>query len=207
MKITWIGHSCFAIESNGYKVVTDPYGDGSVPGLRPVRESAQEVLVSHEHGDHNARQAVEIAAGGESPFTITVIDTYHDPVKGALRGRNKIHILETEGVKIAHFGDLGCKLKPTQLEMLKGLDVAMIPVGGFFTINAKEAAELVQAIKPAHVIPMHFRDDEKGFGFGVIGPVKDFTDRFEQVVSADGSTLETEDAPQAQVIVLTPANR
>lgn len=207
MKITWIGHSCFRIESNGYSVITDPYEDGSVPGLQPVRESAQEVLVSHEHGDHNARDLVTIVPGGESPFKITVINTYHDPVKGALRGKNKIHILEGEGLKVAHFGDLGCTLKPEQLDQLKGLDYAMIPVGGFFTIDAKEAAELVRTIAPRHVIPMHYKDKKKGFGFGVIGQVKDFTDRCDSVYFAERSSVDTEAAPAEQVIVLVPGNR
>ena len=79
MKITWIGHSCFKIEEGGHSIVIDPYDDNYVPGLKPVRESAQVVLASHEHGDHNARNRVTLVPGGEGPFTITKIETYHDP--------------------------------------------------------------------------------------------------------------------------------
>ena len=104
MKITWIGHSCFKIEEGGYSIVIDPYDDNYVPGLKPVRESAQVVLASHEHGDHNARNRVTLVPGGEGPFTITKIETYHDPEKGALRGRNTIHVFRAGGKKIAHFG-------------------------------------------------------------------------------------------------------
>ena len=93
MKITWIGHSCFKIEEGGHSIVIDPYDDNYVPGLKPVRESAQVVLASHEHGDHNARNRVTLVPGGEGPFTITKIETYHDPEKGALRGRNTIHVI------------------------------------------------------------------------------------------------------------------
>ena len=97
MKITWIGHSCFKIEEGGYSIVIDPYDDNYVPGLKPVRESTQVVLASHEHGDHNARNRVTLVPGGEGPFTITKIETYHDPEKGALRGRNTIHVFSAGG--------------------------------------------------------------------------------------------------------------
>ena len=119
MKITWIGHSCFKIEEGGYSIVIDPYDDNYVPGLRPVRESANEVLCSHEHGDHNARKRVKPVVGAASPFTVTKIETYHDPQRGALRGPNTIHILSAGGKRIAHFGDLGCALTPEQLDALR----------------------------------------------------------------------------------------
>lgn len=46
MKITWLGHSCFTVESQGYRIVLDPYKDGSVPGLAPVRVEADQVLAA-----------------------------------------------------------------------------------------------------------------------------------------------------------------
>ena len=90
MKITWIGHACFKIESDGYSIVLDPYADGSVPGFTPVREKANMVLCSHGHGDHNAADCVELTNGGENPFTITRIETYHDSQMGKQRGMNTI---------------------------------------------------------------------------------------------------------------------
>ena len=107
MKITWIGHSCFKIESAGYAIITDPYEDGYVPGLKPLRESADMVLCSHEHGDHNARNLIKIKEGQKCPFTVETIDTWHDEVHGKKRGPNTIHILEAEGIRVAHMGDLG----------------------------------------------------------------------------------------------------
>ena len=47
MKITWIGHSCFRIEEDGYSIIIDPYEDGSVPGLAEVRETADAVICTH----------------------------------------------------------------------------------------------------------------------------------------------------------------
>ena len=206
MKITWIGHSCFKIESESGSVVLDPYEDGCVPGLKPVRETADAVLSSHGHGDHNAVHRVTITGSGECPFAVTKIETFHDPEKGALRGPNTIHLLSAEGFKIAHFGDLGCELAPPQLEMLRGIDVALIPVGGFYTIDAAQAAELVRAISPAHVIPMHYREENSRFGIDVLGTVQDFTDLMPSVVFTGSDTLDCGAMPDVQVIVLTPQN-
>ena len=206
MKITWIGHSCFKVEEAGYRIVFDPYDDDYVPGLGPVRETAEEVLCSHEHGDHNARKRVKLTSGGMSPFTVTKIETYHDPQKGALRGRNTIHILSGAGKRIAHFGDLGCELPADQLAQLENLDIAMIPVGGYYTIDAAQAADLVRKINPAHVIPMHYRGDGNSFGFDVIGTVREFTDLMDSVNFTGSCTVDLDNLPSEQVLVLTPQN-
>ena len=206
MKITWIGHSCFKVEEAGYRIVFDPYDDGYVPGLGPVRETAEEVLCSHEHGDHNARKRVKLTSGGMSPFTVTKIETYHDPQKGALRGRNTIHILSGAGKRIAHFGDLGCELPADQLAQLENLDIAMIPVGGYYTIDAAQAADLVRKINPAHVIPMHYRGDGNSFGFDVIGTVREFTDLMDSDNFTGSCTVDLDNLPSEQVLVLTPQN-
>ena len=204
MNITWIGHSCFQIESGGYTVITDPYEDGYVPGLKPLRETADMVLCSHEHGDHNARKLVKIRKGQACPFTVEKLETWHDEVKGAKRGPNTIHILDDGDIRLAHLGDLGCMPDEDQLEKLKNLDVCLIPVGGHYTIDGKQAAELIQQIRPVLVIPMHYRDSRAGFGFDVISTVKDFTDRMDSVQVAEDSSLSTEQMPEQQVVVLTP---
>ena len=206
MKITWIGHACFKIEEGGHSIVIDPYDDNYVPGLKPVRETAQLVMASHDHGDHNAVRRVKVLPGGEGPFAIRTIETYHDPEKGALRGRNTIHVFMAGGKRIAHFGDIGCELEKDQLDKLQGLDLAMIPVGGTYTIDAKEAADLVATIQPAHVIPMHFRAENGKFGFDVLGTVSQFTDLMESVIFTGCSVLDLDNAPAEQVIVLTPQN-
>ena len=144
MKITWIGHACFKIESNGYTLILDPYEDGYVPGLKPLRESANMVLCSHEHGDHNAKDLIEITEGQSSPFTITTIDTFHDEVQGAKRGPDTIHIIDDGSFRIAHLGDLGCELEKEQIEQLKNLDVCLIPVGGHYTIDGTSGISFVE---------------------------------------------------------------
>lgn len=202
MNITWLGHSCFRVESQGYTAVLDPYADGSVEGLLPVRETADLVLCSHEHGDHNARDLVTLREGKAPVFRVETISTYHDDQKGAKRGPNTIHILDDGVFRAAHAGDLGCALSGEELEKLKGLDVLMVPVGGYYTIDAAQARALVNAVKPRIVIPMHYRG--QGFGFDVLAELEDYTRLCGDVVYYGGSVLElTKDLP-AQTAVLKP---
>lgn len=205
MKITWIGHSCFRVEKDGYAVVIDPYEDGSVPGLKPVREKADLVLCSHEHGDHNARHLVKMTCNGTSPFRITELSTFHDDAKGTQRGKNTMFLLDDGETKLAHLGDLGCEPKPEQLEMLKGLDCLLIPVGGFYTIDAEQAAALVEKIKPRMVIPMHYRSGR--FGFSVIGTVDAFSKLVGDVATVPASEIDTSLKLPAQVVILQPKNQ
>jgi len=204
MKITWIGHACFAVESNGCKLILDPYEDGYVPGLKPLRESADAVLCSHGHGDHNAKRLVEIRKGQSCPFTVTTIETFHDDVRGAKRGPNTIHIIDDGAVRVAHLGDLGCEPEEDQIQQLKNLDVCLIPVGGHYTIDGKQAAELIRLIQPRTVIPMHYRDDRAGFGFDVISTVDDFALCMDSVTYLKQSFISTDDLPDAQAVILSP---
>lgn len=201
LTITWFGHSCFMVETGGYSVVLDPYEHEKVPGLNPLRLEADEVLCSHEHGDHNFRGAVTLKNRNiASPFRIQVISAYHDDELGKLRGESKIHILDDETFRVAHMGDLGCDLTAEQREQLTGLDIMMIPVGGYYTIDAGRARRLVNLVKPNVVIPMHYRGD--GFGFDVLGTVDEYLDLCRDVVRY-GDVLEvTKDMPQ-QTAVMT----
>ena len=92
MKITYLAHSCFVVEENGYKVVFDPYEPGSVPGCKDVDLTANLVIASHGHSDHNAVNRVKVVDGEECPFAISTIESYHDESKGSKRGRNNITI-------------------------------------------------------------------------------------------------------------------
>ena len=208
MKITWIGHSCFKVEDQGSSVVLDPYKDGSVPGLLPVREKAGMVLCSHGHGDHNAAQNVEITDEPGDVFQVTKIKSYHDNKKGLLRGKNLIHILETGSFKVVHFGDIGCRLTPEQTNLLTGADAVMIPVGGHYTVDAAEAAQIVHVISPKLVIPMHFRSES--FGFDVISTVEPFAAMFPGAEYRGSSEIILEKEPEkdsVSVVVLQPKNR
>lgn len=200
MKITWLGHSCFKVETKGYTIILDPYEDGSVPGCVSVRETADEVLCSHEHFDHNFRGGVTRKEHGASPVKVEIISTYHDDKKGELRGSNRIHILDDGQVRVAHMGDLGCELEADKIEKLKGLDVALVPVGGYYTIDAVQAKKLTDRISPRIVIPMHYRGD--GFGFDVLGTVEEYTKLCDNVKVYNGNVIEINKDTENQTAVL-----
>ena len=200
MKLIWNGHSCFTLEATAGCLVLDPYLPGSVPGLAPLRLTADQVYCSHEHRDHSGRDTVTLTG---KPVSVSVeeIHTFHDPEQGALRGANTIRIFSADGLKIAHLGDLGCELETGQKETLKGLDALLIPVGGFYTIDASQAKALADELQPRVVVPMHYRSD--AFGYDVIARLEDYLALCSDVVRYQGSALElTADTP-AQTAVLT----
>lgn len=204
MTLTYLGHSCFLVESHGYQILFDPYEPDSVPGYRPISAQADQVLCSHEHRDHHGVDQVTLRQGGVSPFTVETISTWHDDQQGALRGSDTIHILDDGQCRIAHLGDLGCELSDQQKGQLKNLTALMIPVGGFYTIDALQAKALIDELKPQVVIPMHYRGN--GFGYDVIGTLDTFTQLCGNVIKYPGSQLELTAENPSQVAVLKPQN-
>lgn len=201
--IQWLGHACFKIEKDGYSVVLDPFAPGSVPGFRDIRTAAHLVLCSHGHHDHAFTEAVTLLPEAENPFTITKIETYHDDVCGAKRGQNTIHILDADGVRIVHFGDLGCALTAEQVQTLSGADVILIPVGGFYTIDAKQAKAIADQLGAKVVIPMHYRTER--FGLQPIGTLEDFLALCEAPVRLEGDTFTVGEVPAGVVVLIYPA--
>lgn len=162
VRIEYFGHACFRVSGLGQRIVLDPYEDGCVPGCPDLRLDAEFVYCSHQHHDHNAVQCVKLHDGGAPRFTVTELETDHDDAGGSKRGKNTIRIFAFDGIRVAHFGDLGRALTAAETKALQGLDCAMIPVGGFFTIDAPQAAAIVAAIEPRMVIPMHYRTESTG---------------------------------------------
>ena len=109
MDIIWHGHSCFELVSGGYSAVIDPFQDTSVGTAYPhVRLTADAVYISHEDRDHNFREGVTLRSTGKAnPFAVTELETYHDIMRGRLRGMNTVRIFAAEGMRVAHLGDLG----------------------------------------------------------------------------------------------------
>ncbi len=135
-------------------------------GLTPPRGAANIITISHQHRDHNNYDALTgeplvIKGPGEyetKGISIKGILSFHDNKEGKERGTNTIYIIEIEGIKICHLGDLGEeKLNDTQIEEINGVDILMIPVGGIFTINGEDAVEIINQIEPKLVIPMHYK--------------------------------------------------
>jgi L-ascorbate metabolism protein UlaG (beta-lactamase superfamily) len=151
--------------------VLDPYSEN--PPLPPLKTQANAAYKSHEHSDHSNLEAVElIPFGGDSPFRMTEIPTFHDDACGVKRGANIIRVFDVAGLRIAHFGDLGHKLSTEQAAAVGRCDAVMIPVGGFFTIEPDVAKEIILGIDPKVTIPMHYRPENGGMP--MIKTVADF---------------------------------
>lgn len=201
IRLTWLGHSCFRIEKDGFAVVIDPMKDGSVPGVRPVREKADLVLCSHGHGDHNAAELVDVSQAKENTvFQIRTCVCPHDDAGGTLRGMNTIHILDDGCMRIVHMGDVGCVPSAEALDAIRGADLLLMPVGGHYTIDPDGAAALTEEIAPRVVIPMHYRTGS--MGFDVIATPDAFLAHRNDIVRYDSPcfVLTDETAPQTAVL-------
>ncbi len=174
LKVTWHGHSCFSIDNGGLSLVLDPYDPG-MTGYPPLHVKAHAMLSSHQHGDHNYRAAVtlipletailrQIDSMGSLPedpdpsiFYYKAVETCHDESGGRKRGKNTIHVIKANGLTVAHLGDLGHILTTEQIAAIGHLDLLLIPVGGYYTIDAEAAWRVIGQLQPANVAPMHYQ--------------------------------------------------
>ena len=188
MKITWLGHACFLLESGGYRVILDPFKD--VPGVRNTAGEANAVYCSHGHFDHCYTDELHISPKTPSPFAVREIASFHDDANGAKRGENTIRTLTADGVTVVHLGDLGHLLSEHQLAAIGRCDVLLVPVGGTYTLDVRAAAQVAQAISPRVIIPMHYRKGE--MGFEVLQTADEFTAQYsaENIHHLTTNTLE-----------------
>lgn len=164
MVITWYGQSCFRIQSGELVLITDPFHK-EMTGLRPPSGQADIVTISHEHEDHNNRDAIKgnpfiIDGPGEYSLKgadIAGIQSSHNTKDGQERGNNIIFLIDMEDIRICHLGDQGQKLSDKQLEEIQGVDVLFVPAGGTYTLNAEEALEVINQLEPKIIIPMHYK--------------------------------------------------
>ena len=160
-----IGHAEFLIETeSGVRIVTDPYDAGCGYPVRPI--TADVALVSHHHHDHDAVENLRgepriiDTAGRFTPETdvkVTAVRAFHDDANGSKRGETLLFLVESEGLRIVHLGDLGCGLNEEQREILKNPDILMVPTGGFYTIDAIQAKEITEQLGARIVLPMHYK--------------------------------------------------
>jgi L-ascorbate metabolism protein UlaG (beta-lactamase superfamily) len=183
MKVKWYGHAAFLITSaEGTKIMIDPYEPGAFGGqlsYGKIKDQADIVLTSHDHADHNYTQDLpgnpQVVKGSGSKtvkgISIDGVSTYHDPSQGSERGTNTIFTIKINNIQLCHLGDLGHLLSDKELAEIGPVDILLIPVGGFFTIDPKEATRVAEQINPKILIPMHFKTEKCGFS---IAPVEDF---------------------------------
>lgn len=185
MIITCIGHAEFLLElENGMRLVTDPY-DASC-GYPVPEVKAEAVLVSHGHHDHCAVENVQgvervIDAAGEHTLApdvkVTAVPCFHDEAEGSKRGGNLMFLVEAEGLRVAHLGDLGHLPTKEQAAALAPVDVLMLPVGGFYTIDAATARETARLLQARVILPMHYRT--RANEDWPIAPVEEFLGLYE----------------------------
>jgi L-ascorbate metabolism protein UlaG (beta-lactamase superfamily) len=199
MRLTYYGHSSFLVETgDGTRVILDPYRSGCYDGaLRyaAIDEPADVVIATHEHDDHGATDTipgeplvlVHPTSATVGMLRITGVQAAHDETGGSERGRNTIVVLDDGDIRLAHLGDLGHVLDEASVEAIGRVDVLIVPVGGFFTIDEKEAAAVVESLNPRIVIPIHYKTDKVDFP---IAPVDGFLATQSDVQRSAESTLE-----------------
>jgi L-ascorbate metabolism protein UlaG (beta-lactamase superfamily) len=174
--LRWFGHSYFLLTTTaGTRVAFDPHSiaEYAIPLLAPDC-----VCVSHPHDDHNRIEIFSnakdvkvfqgIVAKGKGTdwarlndkfkdVKIRTVGTFHDEDNGLKRGKNSAFLVEADGLKFCHLGDLGHELSEETVREIGPVDVLMIPVGGIYTLNGEKAKNVVAAIKPRlFVLPMHY---------------------------------------------------
>lgn len=208
MEITFLGHSSFRLRGKTATLVTDPF-ESKMIGLKFPKVSADIVTISHDHNDHNQADLVSgspfvISGPGEyevKGVSVYGLATFHDEQGGAERGKNTVYVINIDGMKLAHLGDLGHELSEGQLEELADIDILMIPVGGVYTIDAKRAAQVAGQIDARIVIPMHYK--LPGLTLGLAG-VNEFLKEMgaDEVRSQPKLFLTRDKLPEEQAVMV-----
>jgi len=220
MIVRWFGQSAYLLRTDEVSVFIDPFG--SVEALKsrvrweyPAIEgvSADLLLITHEHLDHNAAEVVggsprvirSTAGRFESPVgEVVAVASEHDEQAGTARGPNSIFVFGLDGKRVCHFGDFGqARLREEQAAAIGDVDLLFVPVGGGPVLEADRARAVVDRLQPRWVVPMHFRTPAIDF----LEPADAFLERFDerQVRRLDLPEFETaslEEAAEGPVVVL-----
>jgi len=211
MHVEWYGQSAFRLQANGTTVFVDPFGDMAMARERGMRWDYPEIagvdadllLVTHEHGDHNAVDAI----GGDPAVVrsapgrhqtgigeVVGVASEHDAAAGTERGPNTIYVFELGGLRVAHFGDFGqSALRPEQAEAIGTVQLAFLPVGGGPTIDGEAAAEIARQIGARWVVPHHYRSERIDF----LEPVDGFLGHAAAVHRLSEPGFDTEALPRS----------
>ena len=219
MRVEWYGQSAFRLNGDDTSVFIDPFGDMSGLGTRGVEfnfpaienVSADLVLLTHEHRDHNNLEAIDgdplvmRLSTWPRPDTpvgqVTAISSEHDAEAGTQRGPNMIVRFELDGIAVCHFGDFGqSALRDEQATAIGSVDLLFLPVGGGPTIGAAQAAEIATRLAPRWIVPMHYRTPRISF----LEPVDAFLDLMRDVQRLDDPSFETDGLAPGVVVPASP---
>jgi L-ascorbate metabolism protein UlaG (beta-lactamase superfamily) len=220
MQIQWLGHSGFRLTADDTTVVVDPLGDVSAlaargglkleyPPIEGIR--ADLVLITHEHRDHNGADRIDgdpvvlrsTAGRLDSPIgEILAVASEHDDEAGTRAGPNTIFVFELDGIRVAHFGDFGQRaLRDEQAAAIGSIDLLFVPIGGGPTLDAEQAAAVVERLRPRWIVPMHYRTHRVTF----LDTADAFLERMENVVRLDQPAFDTAELPDGGPLTIVPA--
>lgn len=166
MILQYYGHDLFSFTlADGTVIVTDPYGDFY---QYPKRTLYADIctISHHDHDSVSMLTGDPIVIDTEGAHTprkgvlVTGVSTFHDAEQGQKRGQNLVFIIEADGLRVVHLGDLGHALSASQIKAIQRPDILLLPVGGNYTIDAKAAVQVMQSLAPKVTIPMHYRTRE-----------------------------------------------
>lgn len=168
MRIEFIAHATFRITlRDGRIIIIDPYKGMSFQGRFNYPEyvtRADIVAITHDHLDHNYVVGIEgepVIVRDEAEVSgvkITSHRVWHDRFEGTkFGGAVDMKLIEAEGVRVLHMGDCGEVLSDERLSAFGKLDVVMIPCGGFYTIDGREAADIAKRLGARVTIPCHYK--------------------------------------------------
>lgn len=219
LKITWLGHAAFLLQTDTVRVMLDPYRAPDAGAYLPADTLTDIVLVSHLNPQYHSHW--EAALG--SPTRLNGLDFAHEPEGIEVRGIRfrAVQVWESPardvpvsmpyftlgGVSVCHSGDLGHALSPAEAAPLRGVNVFLAVAGGPPTIPVADLKAAIDLIRPRIVIPMHYQNGKINLN---LRPVDDLLALFDptQIVHQPSPTLEIspETLPsETQVIVLPSA--
>ena len=202
LQIRWHGHSCFEI-TNEVTLVTDPH-DGKSIGIHAPNVTGDIILVSHDHYDHNSVKSVEKEGSkvitdtrkrNISNVEIKGIESFHDECCGEKRGSNIIHKFTMEDITFCHMGDLGHDLDEDTVQKIGDVDILFIPIGGTFTLDAKQAWRIIKKVKPRIAVPMHYKIGGLSLPITGIEPFLEES-KYEILKVGNEIDIEKEDLPE-----------
>jgi len=220
VRIQWLGQACFSLTgSDGTTIVIDPWQSRlaeriNFPPLNTHKDLiADIILVSHEHGDHNAVEEItqnpdgcsilrEVTSETVNNIPFKGIPTFHDTVQGEQRGENIIWVFTIDGLKFAHVGDLGHLLSEEQVSQIGAIDILFTCFAGGPTINVEKATKIIKDLNPMVIFPMHYGIEGATLTFE--DSLDDFLLHYDYVerVAEDFVELSSITLPSVQTIIV-----